>query len=252
MQTLASVLQAADVRAALTDAAQARGIRTDGGWPVRFVAPDDTGVGASERPYEVHIAETGRVPTRENLHDLFNALAWLAFPRAKAALNAVQARVIEREGVGNRRGPLRDAATLIDESGLLLASPDPAVFQALAAHDWRRLLIHDRERWGRDILPVVIGHALLEQLNRPFKGITAALVPLPLPANSATPQPALLDGAAAAFVRRPDLTPRDLLRLPVLGIPGWDPANSAPGFYDDAKVFRPARLREVGPPHPPG
>ena len=251
MQTLASVLEAADVRAALTEAAQARGVRTDGGWSVRFVASDDTGVNTSERPYELHIAETGRVPTRESLHDLFNALAWLAFPRAKAALNAVQAAVIARDGIGNRRGPVRDAATLIDESGLLLASPDPAVLQALAAHDWRDLLVRNRERWGRDILPVVIGHALLEQLNRPFKAITAAVVPLSLPANSGMPQPALLDGATAAFVRRPDLTPRDLLRLPVLGIPGWDPANSDPGFYDDAKVFRPARLQEVGRPHSP-
>jgi len=28
--------------------------------------------------------------------------------------------------------------------------------------------------------------------------------------------------------------------LPVLGIPGWWPANEAPSFYDDPAVFRPA------------
>jgi len=31
--------------------------------------------------------------------------------------------------------------------------------------------------------------------------------------------------------------------LPVLGVPGWWPANAAPGFYDDAQVFRPRRVR---------
>jgi cytochrome P450 len=29
--------------------------------------------------------------------------------------------------------------------------------------------------------------------------------------------------------------------LPVLGIPGWWPANRDPSFYADAQVFRPGR-----------
>ncbi|HQX67511.1 MAG TPA: DUF3025 domain-containing protein, partial [Ottowia sp.] len=29
--------------------------------------------------------------------------------------------------------------------------------------------------------------------------------------------------------------------LPLLGVPGWWPANQAPAFYDDAEVFRPLR-----------
>ena len=29
--------------------------------------------------------------------------------------------------------------------------------------------------------------------------------------------------------------------LPVPGVPGWWPANQAPGFYDAPAVFRPAR-----------
>ena len=31
--------------------------------------------------------------------------------------------------------------------------------------------------------------------------------------------------------------------LPVLGVPGWWPANETPAFYDDASVFRPRRLK---------
>ena len=69
--------------------------------------------------YESHIAATGQVPTRaRNWHDLFNALAWLAWPRLKTALNARhQAAIAAGEA---KRGPIRDSATLLDECGLLM------------------------------------------------------------------------------------------------------------------------------------
>ena len=31
---------------------------------------------------------------------------------------------------------------------------------------------------------------------------------------------------------------KPFLPLPVLGVPGWWPANELPGFYDDRAVFR--------------
>ena len=37
--------------------------------------------------------------------------------------------------------------------------------------------------------------------------------------------------------------------LPVLGVPGWWPANESPAFYDDATVFRQAArppIKRVG------
>lgn len=222
------LLEAADWRAALTDAARERAIVSGRGKPVVFVGADD----ALDTPYELHIAATGRVPTRANLHDAFNALLWLACPRAKAALNRRQADEIEKRGIGGTRGPVRDAATLIDESGLLLASDDPAVFAALARHDWRRLFVDWRGRWGRDIAARAFGHALLEKLAGPFKAITACVVAVPLRGDH--------DAAAARFVERADLAPPLLAHLPVLGIPGWWPANGAPSFYDDPAVFRPA------------
>lgn len=222
------LLDAADWRAALTDAARERAIVSGCGKPVVFVDADDAG----DAPYELHIAATGRVPTRANLHDAFNALMWLAFPRAKAALNRRQADEIATRGVAGTRGPARDAATLIDESGLLLASDDPAVFAALARHDWRRLLVDWRGRWGREIVARAFGHALLEKLARPFKAITACVVPLPLRGDH--------DAAAARFVERADLATPLLAHLPVLGIPGWWAGNEAPSFYDDPAVFRPA------------
>jgi hypothetical protein len=87
---------------------------------------------------------------------------------------------------------------------------------------------------------VLFGHALLEKLVTPYKSITAHVLAEPVPA-------ALGDDLAAwdawlapqldahALARKP-FTP-----LPVLGVPGWWPANEAPGFYADAGVFRPPR-----------
>jgi hypothetical protein len=226
----------ADWRAALSALARARGVRTASGHALSFVAAGDAGDAA----YEAHIAATGRVPTRASPHDLFNALAWLVYPQTKAALNARQAEAIARDGVGARRGPARDAATLIDESGLLLGARDARVFAQLAARDWHALLVHDRARWQRDVVPLAFGHALLDKLCGPYKAVTAAVICLPAGRREQL-QPERLDAAAARFVMAPGLAPAALQHLPVLGIPGWWPANDDASFYDDARVFRPAR-----------
>lgn len=224
-----ALLGAPDWRAALSAAARAHGVVSGRSRPIVFADAADAG----RTPYELHIAATGRVPTRNNLHDAFNALIWLTYPRAKAALNRRQADEIEARGIGGRRGAVRDAATLIDESGLLLACDDAEVFAALASHDWRLLFGRWRHRWGTDIVACVFGHALLEKLVRPFKAITACVVPVPLGADR--------DAAAARFIERADLAPPLLAHLPVLGIPGWWPDNEDARFYDDAAVFRRAR-----------
>lgn len=218
-------------RAHLSAVARARGVVAGGGAPVEFVAGDAAG----DAPYEAYIAATGRVPTRANDHDRFNALMWLTWPRAKAALNARQAAEIARDGVGPARGRVRDAATLIDESAVLVQSADAAVFDALAAHDWHRLFTLWRARWGRDIHALPFGHALLEKLNAPFKALTACVVPIAGTGDA--------DLGAAAFIARADLAPSLLPHLPVLGIPGWCEANADPRFYDDTRVFRPAATR---------
>jgi hypothetical protein len=234
LRELRPLVERADWRAAVSDEARRRGVATATGLPVEFVAADDAGTTA----YESHIAASGRVPTRENAHDLFNALVWLAFPLTKAALNSRQAQELARDGVRGTRGPVRDAATLIDESGLLLAAGDEAC-AALMRRDWQFLFDAQRTGWGRDWLPFAFGHALIEKLLAPYKGLTAAVVCLPLAAAT----PAQVDRAAAAWVREAALAPTLLSHLPVLGIPGWWPANDDPAFYADAAVFRaPCRL----------
>jgi len=214
-----------------------QGVRNASGLPIVFAPADDAGAQA----YEAHIFATGRVPTRAataaSAHDLFNALVWLHLPRLKAALNARQAADIARAGVQPARGAARDAATLIDENGLLLACDQATVREALAARDWRRLFVTLKAQWHAAAHPQIVGHALLDKLVQPYKGITAHAIPLAGRFDSL----AALDAAAADWVAQPGLSPRLLLPLPVLGIPGWWPANASPAFYDDDAVFRPSR-----------
>ena len=53
--------------------ALAEGVKTSRGKPVRFVRARERN-DRERRYYEQHIADTGEVETRENWHDLFNAL----------------------------------------------------------------------------------------------------------------------------------------------------------------------------------
>jgi len=229
LRELRPCTERADWRVAVSAEARRRGVATATGLPVEFVAPDDAG-GA---PYEAHIAATGRVPSRDNAHDLFNALVWLTFPSTKAALNERQALELARDGVRGTRGPVRDAATLIDESGLLLAADEDAC-AALARLDWTRLFSERRDRWHGEWTPYVFGHALIEKLLAPYKRLTAAVVCLPLARTDASE----VDRAAATWVRRAALAPSLLAHLPVLGIPGWWAGNASADFYADRSVFR--------------
>jgi hypothetical protein len=187
------------------------------------------------------------VPTRENLHDFFNALAWLTFPRTKARLNTLQAEAIAAEGIGARRGPLRDAATLVDENGLLLVTQRGDLVDALAAHDWQVLFVACRDAWDDAIRPIVFGHALMEKLTAPYRGATAHALWVRLAADAS---PGAIDAAVAGALDS-GLEPGRLLPLPVLGIPGWAD-NDRAAFYDDVSVFRPARAARVQDARSPG
>ena len=199
--------------------------------PVRFVPQSEL---PAAMAYEAFIRATGQVPTREGLHDFFNALCWMHFPRAKQQLNRVQATEIARAGVGQARGPVRDAATVCDENALLIQTPDP-VWQALQGHRWHEALVDLRCEWAHTRL-WVFGHATLEKLVQPYKSITAHLwrVPLSVP-------PTALDAWLAQDLTPEKLATKPFSPLPVLGVPGWWRANTDPAFYDDPRVFRPKR-----------
>lgn len=185
--------------------------------------------------YEAFIFETRSVPTRDNLHDFFNGLAWLHFPHIKARLNALQYAEIDKHGVQQLRGPLRDALTLFDENAAFLSADVHApVIEALRNRDWqsafqkyRHLLVEHP--------PVLFGHALLEKLACPYKSITAHVFPLSHGNFSA------LDATVAAQLVATSLLPKPFVPLPVLGVPHWWPDNENNDFYTDSTVFRPPR-----------
>jgi hypothetical protein len=213
--------------------AEEAGLRTESGRPVRFVPPHP-----ADPYYEVHVFETGCVSTRpENRHDLFNALAWLAFPRTKARLNAMHAAEIP--GERGRRGRKRDLLTLLDEGGVIVQCQDEGLIQMLRGFRWKELFWHNRERVLGSMRLAVLGHAVLEKALEPWPGISCKAV---LVAPGADPD----EQAAAWLAGLPaDATPKDIPVMPVFGYPGWLPGSDSPALYDDTRYFRPSRARET-------
>lgn len=207
-----------------------------GACPVRFVPQAEL---PADTAYEQFIFDTGRVPTRENLHDFFNGLCWRRFPLSKQRLNQLQAAEIGVAGVGAVRGPVRDALTLFDENAALLQAPPP-LWDALTARDWQRLFVTLRPLWAQARL-VLFGHALLEKLVTPYKSITAHVFREPVP-GALGDDLAAWDGWLAERLSAPLLAAKPFTPLPVLGVPGWWAANNDPAYYADAGVFRPARM----------
>jgi hypothetical protein len=217
-------------------AALPQALDAGGACPVRFVPQTEL---PADTAYEQFIFDSGRVPTRENLHDFFNGLCWLRFPLTKQRLNHLQAEQIVSAGVGAVRGPVRDALTLFDENAALLQAPQP-LWDALTARDWQRLFVTLRPLWAQARL-VLFGHALLEKLVTPYKSITAHVFREPVPAPLGDDLVAW-DGWLAERLSAPLLAAKPFTPLPVLGVPGWWAANNDPAYYADAGVFRPARM----------
>ena len=234
---------------ALTALATDVGVLTASGQAVRFVPPQPQnardGLG-----YEARIALTGQVVTRgENWHDLLNALAWVSFPRAKAALSAAHAERLRQGGQAEarQRSPARDALTLFDEGGVVVMASDPAWFGLIRAHAWQRLFWERRMDLARDVRVIAFGHALMESMLTPYVGITARAIFLPADSRliAATPddQRTAADAFVSEAVVRAQRASSVLAQapLPVLGIPGWHAEGERESFYDDQAYFRPLR-----------
>jgi hypothetical protein len=199
---------------------------------VQFVPQAELPAGTA---YEQYIFDTGRVPTRDGLHDFFNGLCWLHFPLAKQRLNQLQAEQIAQTGIQPVRGPARDALTVFDENAALLVAPEP-LWLALQAKDWDAVFGRLRPLWAQASL-VLFGHALLEKLVYPRKPITAHV----FIARAAIESIADLDAWLAQALSAPLLASKPFAHLPVLGVPGWWPDNARPEFYADPSVFRAPR-----------
>ena len=234
-----------DLIAAFNAGAAALGLRNAAGLPLRFVAQAALPEG---RAYEEFIGATGCVPTRDNLHDFFNALVWLTFPRIKQQLNALQSAQIALAGVGKSRGPARDGATIFDENSALLivreSNDGHALVDALRGHRWQEAFCERRAMFGQHAQVWLFGHALMEKLIAPRKAITAHT--RVITAGNAyfelntEAQRAWIDAHVATALATEPLTTACFTPLPVLGVPGWWPQQDH-DFYADTSVFRPKR-----------
>jgi len=227
--------------AGLNQAAESIQLKTESGQPVRFVPP-----GTKDLYYEIRVFETGRVETRpDSLHDWFNALAWLAFPKTKALINALHAEEIPKEGA--RRGRRRDLLTLLDEGGVIVHCDDDELVALVRTRQWKALFWEQRKALAQRLRFCVLGHATLEQALNPRPGIAckALVVPFAAPA----------DAAAHAWLARlaANATPRDLPAVPIFGYPGWLRDSAQAGFYDDERYFRetPDTVVRARPAPPP-
>ncbi len=218
-------------------------IYTASGQPLRFV-PQGAKPACFAEQYEPRITLRGEVQTRtENWHDLFNALAWLAFPRAKAAINAQHYRAAVTQQPGRNRHPARHKLTLFDESGVAVLCADPELAQLLREHRWKELFWERREALARAMVFFVFGHSLYEKALHPYIGLTGHGLILPVGKDflgeGAQGRLAALDALLAERLSQPHslaFTP-----VPLLGVPGWWAGNEIETFYDDSGYFRPKR-----------
>ena len=195
--------------------------------PIRFVEQACLPEGEA---YESFIANTGKIPTRDNHHDLLNGLIWLNFPQAKAL-------------------------TVFDENGGIVVSSDRLLLEQLQAFKWHAALVTHRANWlgqHRTIAFFPFGHALLEKLVKPRKNIIShtllILVDEGWFEQSIASQRNQLDTAIAKLFRQlampyladnaVKLSSKSFQPLPVMGIPGYSDDNVIPAFYQDEAVFR--------------
>lgn len=236
------VLQAASWRDGLNQQAAILNLRNHLSLPVQFVPQSALPEGMA---YESFISATGCVPTRDNLHDFFNALVWLTFPRIKVRLNALQSAEIMRRATSPSviRGKIRDAATIFDENAVLLLTAESDIGGALREHNWQKLFVNQRHLFESHTRVYLFGHALMEKLIAPYKAITGHTWVINV-------RPGILQLDAADLRRWVDsemdiqlqqgFSTAEFAHLPVLGVPGWWSGQDE-AFYADTAVFRPPR-----------
>ena len=218
------------------------------------IVPQDRRPQRFEEHYAPRIFMTGELQTRRaNWHDFFQFLTWLVFPRTKAAINALHvphARArLANGGDPGRRSAMENMLSLFDEGGCVVIATNPALLQLIRGFQWKTLFWRRRAELANNLRCITFGHAMYEKALCPYTGMTAnAILLQAAPDIIATPMASLLpwldERLAALFTEGGAYAqPQDLQPFPILGMPGWDPANADAAYYDNTRYFRPGRTR---------
>ena len=128
------------------------------------------------------------------------------------------------------RTPLENALTLFDENGVIVLSDNPELIHLLQTKQWKRLFWENRSAVESEMQFIVFGHGLYEKALNPFLGMCGKALILPTTDD--------IDTQLADYLQENLNTPKQLLPLPILGVPGFDAANSEPAYYDNRDYFR--------------
>ena len=197
--------------------------------------------------YERRTYLSGEIQTRsKNWHDLFNTLVWRTFPRTKAVINFKHYRSCQEALPEDGRGTVRDALTLFDESGVVVACARDDLSEILRQRQWETLFWQRRSELPENMQFIVFGHSLYEKALKPYIGLTGKALILPVAASFLTlplsRQIIEIDRQMAEHFLNPNSlqATTELSPLPLLGVPGWWPENDRVDFYKTTRYFRPA------------
>lgn len=230
--------------------------------------PQDETLPFPEMSYEERVYKKGIISTREkNWHDLFNAFIWLLFPKTKILLNDLHILELKKQP-GKKRTPGRDAITHLDESGIIIASSNAALLNALKNHQWQEVFVQSRTQWSTKQWPreegapgensqkepssigaFVFGHGMYEKAFKPFIGFTGKAYCLEVDDNfyhqDKITQYHMLDQLLCDDIKQKNALSdsRYLSPLPILGIPGWSKENESPAYYDNKNYFRAKQIQ---------
>lgn len=197
--------------------------------------------------YEERIYLEARVPTRAgNWHDFFNAMIYVMFPKLKQEINRLHYQDIVLAGQKTRT-KCRDALTLFDECGVIVAYCDDDLKDALTEQLWQQGFVDNRGLWQRRIDGFIIGHANYEKALSPYLGFTAKALFVKVRPEffdlAKLEQYRYLDTTLAKDLEQLMIDNRHLFPLPILGVPHWWQDNSDPEFYSNTDYFRPKRVK---------
>lgn len=223
---------------------QNRHIFTRSGKVVHFVS-QIPGKQDLKQKYESKIYLTGQVPTRVgNWHDFFNALVWKVFPRAKSALNQLHFQALQAElsSKNENRCGLRDAATLFDESGIIVICSQASLAQLIKKFEWKELFWRQRSAVLSSMRFFIFGHGLYEKALNPYAGMTGKGIIFKVTeaffAQNLSAQLHAVDSMLESHLLQALMATTDLAPIPLLGYPDWIEGNDHEIYYENKKYFR--------------